>query len=102
MARETLLGSSEDFNMIKYIHWHITMEHYYQYTGCDSVHRQTANRKLAEAIRDSYFRKSIPWIIRNGSKDMIVEAICVKLGSYKLYKWLWEALLKLRKAIGRV
>ena len=99
-AREVLLGNSEDFNMIKYIHWHITMEHYYQYTGRDSVHRQTANRKLAEAVRDPYFRKSIPWIVRNGTKDMVVEVVCVKLGSYKLYKWLWAGLLKLRKVIG--
>lgn len=98
-ARETLLGGSEDFDMIKYIHWHIAMEHYYQYTGRTSDHRQTANQKLAEAVWDPYFRQAIPWIIRNGSKDMVLEAICVKLGSYKLYKSLWAGLLRVRSLI---
>lgn len=101
MAREVLLGGSEDFNMIKYIHWHIAMEHYYQHAGPCSPHRKTANQKLAQAVRDPYFRKSIPWIVRNGSKDMVLEAVCVKLGSYKLYKKLWAGLLRIRSLIMR-
>ena len=100
MARERLLGDSEDFNQIKYIHWHIALEHYCQYSAKDSPHHKIASKKLHETVWDPYFRKAIPWIIRNGTKDMVVEAICVKLGSYRLYKRMWSALMGLRNVFS--
>lgn len=100
-ARETLLGGTEEFGYIMYIHWHVALEHFNDFSQKSSSYSKVASQKLKEAIADTYFRKAIPWILSNGTKDMQIEAICLKIGSYRFYKRLWKVIITLRKIIKK-
>lgn len=100
-VREALFAKSEEFNFVKYIHWHTALEHFYNFSAKVHPEHKVASKQLRKAVADRYFRKSIPWIIKNGSKDMKIEAICVWLGSYRLYKFCLKMIGNLHKALRK-
>lgn len=99
--REALLEETEAFNYVKYIHWHIAMEHYYMFSKKENEQSSIATKKLKEAVADPYFRQSIPWILSNGTRDMQVEAMCLKIGSYRLYKFVWKSITAILKFLKK-
>ncbi len=100
-ARESLLGSSDDFHYVRYIHWHTTLQHFYTYSDKKHPESKLASKKLKEAMKDAYFRQSLRWIFANGSKDMKLAALCIRLGSYKLYVTLLNTLPKIKRLLRR-
>ena len=85
IERERLFYRSERFGAIKYLHWFTALEHYYSFLRNKQFHME-AKRQLKAAIRDEYFRSTIPYMLNEGTKDMVIAGICLKIGSYKLYK----------------
>lgn len=96
-AREKLLGESKDFDMIKYIHWFIALDHFYSFSSRDNCHRKNANKNLRKAIGDEYFLKCLPYVMKNGTKDMKIFVICIKLHSFKLYKFVISVIKRIKK-----
>lgn len=94
-AREALFAATEEFNYVKYIHWHTTLEHLYRFAVSKGPEAKIASKKLREAALDPYFRKAIPWLLSNGTKDMWIEAFCLKFGSYRLYRTLIKIIGKI-------
>ena len=88
-ARERLFGKFPYFQMIRYIHWSIALDHYYQYIK-DEENAAAAKKQLRKTERDPYFRKAIPYAWRCGTKDMKAAALCLKVFcSYRLYRFIW-------------
>ena len=87
--KATVFVNSPTFNYMKYIHWHITLEHFF-------VHSSVCPKKLfRSAIKDRYFRACIPYVLANGTLDMKIEVVCLFFGSYRLYKAIFGLVSKL-------
>lgn len=84
--KELLLGNAYDFDWIKFIHWDIALNHYYSFYINQSIEKREIKNKIKQCINDRYFRTSIPFILKNGTVDMRIEAFCLKFHSYTLYK----------------
>lgn len=72
----------EQFDWIKFLHWMIALDHYYEHRRKD----KRAKVRLKQAINDKYFRGSIKYIKKNGTKDMKIAAICLQLHMFMPYK----------------
>ena len=81
---------------IKFIHWHIALEHYYSYRR-NKNYKNAAVSGLKKTINDQYFRTGLPYMLKNGTTDMKIEAISLKLHSYSLYKLVLSLVMKLRR-----
>lgn len=95
MLREKIFGDSYEFQWIRYIHWHITLDHLYFFSKQNSL----AKLRLKEAVKDRYFRQCIGYSWKNGTKDMKIFSVCVKLGTFNLYKnimYVWGKINQLR------
>ena len=59
--------------------------------------KKHARKKLKETINNAYFRMSIPYIKKNGTIDMKIEAVCLQIRSYNLFKKILKLLNWLKK-----
>lgn len=93
--KERLFEKTESFNWIKFSHWNTALEHYYDHIK-DNTYAAEARKKMKETIRFSYFRESIPYIMKYGTTDMKICALCLKIGSFNLYKLLIKIIFSIR------
>ena len=84
---------------IKLYAWEQALLHYKKHAklGKDKDIRKKAKHLLKEAIHDTYFRDSISDIIKYGTIDMKLEAICLKFYIWNLYPILLKFIMKLHK-----
>lgn len=94
-VRETLFYPAFEFGAVKYIHWHIALEHYYSYLKTSSFMAE-AKQGLKKTIRDEYFRQCLPYLIKKGSLDMKIEGICLKAFLFRPYKSILKIILRIR------
>lgn len=100
ILKEKLLGEAEDFDWIKFIHWNVALEHYYLFAHKKGK-KKHARKKLKETINNAYFRMSIPYIKKNGTIDMKIEAACLQMRSYNLFKKILKSLNWLKRRHGK-
>lgn len=98
MARQLVFGDNETFDWIKFMHWHTALEHFHKYRDHKKYpeYAEVAKRELKKTIQDPYFRTCINYIIRTGTKDMQIAAICLRIGSYRLYKIIMNVITRVR------
>ena len=90
IAKEQLYVQNDSFNYIRYVHWFIVLEHYYQYIS----QKKEAKAKLKEAIWDPYFRQCLRYCMKQGTLDMKIAAVCLKFGTYSAYKKMYEIICR--------
>ena len=95
ILREKLFKNNDYFQLIKYIHWHTALEHYYSYLKSDKYKKIAASR-LKESMSDKYFRRSIKYMVKEGTVDMKIEGVCLFLHNYQLYKDILKIILRLK------
>ena len=86
IKREAFFESAKSFDFMKYVHWNNVLEHFYFYATTSSPNKKIAKKLLKVAVRDPYFRTCISYTLKNGTLDMKIEAICLKIRIYGLYK----------------
>lgn len=97
--REKLLGSSRDFDLIRYTHWTIALDHYYQYRKAEEIGK-IAEQQLKRTVWDPYFRKCMLYAFKNGTKDMKLAVVCMFAGSYKLYRAMLTLIINYKRNRG--
>ncbi len=94
-ALEKLTGDTGEFRSALYVHFIISLEHYWSFFKSERYGR-AAKKQLHATLRDKYFRRSLDYAFCEGSLDMKIFAVCVKLYSYRLYKFALGVIKKLR------
>lgn len=90
-------ADSPGIGKIKLYGWETALLHYKKYAkyGKDKRTRKIARKLLRETMRDPYFRSGISDIVKYGTIDMKLEAICLKFYIWNLYPALMKLLIKI-------
>ncbi len=81
---EMLTGDTQVFRQALYIHWIISLNHYYTFLKSQKW-GSIAKKQLKAAMKDSYFRRSLAFCRTHGSLDMKIFATCVQFSQFDLY-----------------
>lgn len=92
IEKERLYVPNQSFNYMRYVHWMIALEHYHDHAKNDKINGERAKIQLRNTVRDTYFRQCIQYCKSDGTLDMKLAALCLQIGSYRLYKWIMKIL----------
>ena len=92
-------ADSVGIGKIKLYGWEEALLHYKKHSKFekDKDTRKKARHLLKEAMHDTYFRNGISDIIKYGTVDMKLEALCLKFYIWNLYPILLKFIMKLHK-----
>lgn len=96
-------SDSVGIGKIKLYGWEEALLHYKKHAklGKDKNTRKKAKYLLKEAMHDTYFRDGISDIIKYGTIDMKLEALCLKFYLWNIYPFLLKFFMKLHNIKGK-
>lgn len=82
---ENYLDIGERINQFKWYYWNIALEHYKKHHINGNITKIKYKKMKKKVYSNRYFRGCLRWIINNGTLDMKIQGICIKLHIQKIY-----------------
>ncbi|MDD3184946.1 MAG: glycosyltransferase family 2 protein [Anaerostipes sp.] len=77
MLTEEFFGETTGENFFRYYCWHAAIGHYERILREKPECKKKVKRLLKQTYNDIYFRQSMKYMWKQGTKDMKIEAICI-------------------------
>lgn len=94
---EDFLEIGDRIYNIRYYYMQAVIAHYEKHYEAGDISKKEKKERLKQTYRDEYFREALPYIIKNGTLDMKLKALCQKLYIPEAYKYLYKIILNLHK-----
>lgn len=98
---EDFLEIGDRIYNIRYYYMQAVIAHYEKHYEAGDISKKEKKERLKQTYRDEYFREALPYIIKNGTLDMKLKALCQKLYIPEAYKYLYKIILNLHKMKNR-
>lgn len=92
-AWEELSGGTE--YRLRWYGWHVALNHYEIWLNKNVISKREIKKKIKACYNNLYFRESIKYIRKNGSLDEKVESYLMRSYKHRLFKLLWQMILKI-------
>lgn len=98
---ESFLEIGDRIFNIRFYYMQVVVAHYEKHYEIGDITEKEKKERLKQTYKDKYFRDALPYIIKNGTLDMKLKALCQKLYIPGLYVYLYKIILYLYKAKNR-
>lgn len=94
---ENFLKIGDRIYSIRYYYMQAVIAHYEKHYETGDITKKEKKERLKRVYQDRYFRDAFPYILKNGTLDMKLKALCQKLYVPGMYTYLYKIILNLYK-----
>lgn len=90
---EKFLTVGDEIYNIRYYYLELIIAHYSKHFEMGDISKREKKKKLRETYGEKYFRESLNYVIKNGTLDMRLKALCQKMYIPEAYAYLYKMIL---------